>query len=240
MQRWVEPDPIGIGGGDTNFYRVEGNNPTNEADPTGMTGIRVNFADGRMWSSTPPGDAENAANSTNLRVYVKPTFRLGIEVGKHAVVAVVGGKDGPVTLNGGGGYFSGTHSSNPHMGSDVRSDWSYFDVEIQEKDPAKLAAKLKEIYEKLHQVPYDSANFNSNTYAHQAIKLMGGKISGGLHNPDGSIDWEQSPSRLFKAWENNWIYGATSPGRPGDFRPDSYYDEWGKCTGSRFSLAGVP
>jgi len=36
MQRWAELDPTGIGGGDTNFYRTEGNNPANETDPSGL------------------------------------------------------------------------------------------------------------------------------------------------------------------------------------------------------------
>jgi RHS repeat-associated protein len=36
LQRWLELDPIGIGGGDTNFYRAEGNNPGNHIDPSGL------------------------------------------------------------------------------------------------------------------------------------------------------------------------------------------------------------
>ena len=29
LQRWVEADPLGFGAGDVNFYRAEGNSPTN-------------------------------------------------------------------------------------------------------------------------------------------------------------------------------------------------------------------
>jgi RHS repeat-associated protein len=33
---WMQRDPIGLGGGDTNIYRFVGNNPTNFADPSGL------------------------------------------------------------------------------------------------------------------------------------------------------------------------------------------------------------
>jgi RHS repeat-associated protein len=36
LQRWLQLDPIGIGGGDTNFFRTEGDNPTDNVDPTGL------------------------------------------------------------------------------------------------------------------------------------------------------------------------------------------------------------
>ena len=34
--RWLEEDPIGFGGSDTNLYRYVGNNPTDEVDPSGL------------------------------------------------------------------------------------------------------------------------------------------------------------------------------------------------------------
>jgi pimeloyl-ACP methyl ester carboxylesterase len=39
LGRWLEQDPIGFDAGDLNLYRVEGNNPTNEVDPSGLIGI---------------------------------------------------------------------------------------------------------------------------------------------------------------------------------------------------------
>jgi len=35
LGRWVENDPLGFGGGQTNLYGAEGDNPTNNTDPTG-------------------------------------------------------------------------------------------------------------------------------------------------------------------------------------------------------------
>jgi RHS repeat-associated protein len=52
MQRWVELDPLRIGGGDTNLYRAEGDNPTNATDPSGFVGLRLG-RDGNGWSSDP-------------------------------------------------------------------------------------------------------------------------------------------------------------------------------------------
>lgn len=34
--RWITPDPIGFGAGDTNLYRAMGNNLTNRTDPSGL------------------------------------------------------------------------------------------------------------------------------------------------------------------------------------------------------------
>ena len=36
LQRWMQPDPSGFGGGDGNLYRDCSNDPTNEVDQTGM------------------------------------------------------------------------------------------------------------------------------------------------------------------------------------------------------------
>ena len=35
--RFLEEDPIGLAGGDANFYRYCGNSPTNHVDPTGLS-----------------------------------------------------------------------------------------------------------------------------------------------------------------------------------------------------------
>jgi RHS repeat-associated protein len=35
--RWMENDPLGFGGGDTNLYRADGGNPAGGVDPTGLT-----------------------------------------------------------------------------------------------------------------------------------------------------------------------------------------------------------
>jgi RHS repeat-associated protein len=39
LGRWLETDPLGFGGGDPNLYRDEGNNPTDQIDPSGLMGI---------------------------------------------------------------------------------------------------------------------------------------------------------------------------------------------------------
>jgi uncharacterized protein RhaS with RHS repeats len=39
LMRWLTRDPIEIEGGDPNFYRAVGNNPTNVVDPSGLIGI---------------------------------------------------------------------------------------------------------------------------------------------------------------------------------------------------------
>jgi|SRR5579884_2161087 len=38
LGRWLQVDPTGFDGGDANLYRMEGNNPTNEVDPSGLLG----------------------------------------------------------------------------------------------------------------------------------------------------------------------------------------------------------
>lgn len=37
LGRWLQEDPIGLEGDDTNLYRAEGDNPVNAADPSGLT-----------------------------------------------------------------------------------------------------------------------------------------------------------------------------------------------------------
>src|SRR5262249_48081954 len=39
LMRFMQDDPINFGGGDTNFYRVEGDNPANSRDPSGLDRI---------------------------------------------------------------------------------------------------------------------------------------------------------------------------------------------------------
>jgi hypothetical protein len=39
--RFTSVDPTGFAAGDANLYRLEGNNPTNEVDPTGLAGIPI-------------------------------------------------------------------------------------------------------------------------------------------------------------------------------------------------------
>jgi RHS repeat-associated protein len=38
LGRWVEVDPLGFAAGDTNLYRLEGNQPTSTLDPSGLEG----------------------------------------------------------------------------------------------------------------------------------------------------------------------------------------------------------
>jgi RHS repeat-associated protein len=39
LGRWTQADPLGFGGGDTNFYRAEGNGTPGRQDPSGLTWI---------------------------------------------------------------------------------------------------------------------------------------------------------------------------------------------------------
>src|ERR1700694_2868773 len=39
--RWLEEDPTGFDAGDMDLYRLEGNNPTNEVDPSGLEWQRI-------------------------------------------------------------------------------------------------------------------------------------------------------------------------------------------------------
>jgi RHS repeat-associated protein len=41
LGRWLENDPLGFGGGDTNLYRDKGNSPTNNVDPSGLSYVLV-------------------------------------------------------------------------------------------------------------------------------------------------------------------------------------------------------
>ncbi len=41
--RWISEDPIGFKAGDSNLYRYVGNNPTNNTDPSGLSGWNAHF-----------------------------------------------------------------------------------------------------------------------------------------------------------------------------------------------------
>jgi RHS repeat-associated protein len=47
LQRFISPDPSGLGGGDVNVYGYAGNSPTNFSDPTGLDS---EFDDGLTFS----------------------------------------------------------------------------------------------------------------------------------------------------------------------------------------------
>src|SRR5262249_54503059 len=36
LGRWIQPDPLGFGAGDTNFYRAARNDTVNNSDPSGL------------------------------------------------------------------------------------------------------------------------------------------------------------------------------------------------------------
>ena len=56
LGRWIQEDPIGFEGGDTNFYRDVRNNPTNATDPTGLLALNNQlFADPRPLETNPTG-----------------------------------------------------------------------------------------------------------------------------------------------------------------------------------------
>jgi len=56
LGRWLQPDPIGFAAGDNNFYRDEGNGPTNGLDPAGLqdiaTGVAAGFYAARLSAYT--------------------------------------------------------------------------------------------------------------------------------------------------------------------------------------------
>ena len=59
LGRWMENDPLGIGGGDSNLYRSDGNDPTTLCDPFGLhEGVKPkpynpNSPGGQSWSGWP-------------------------------------------------------------------------------------------------------------------------------------------------------------------------------------------
>lgn len=40
LGRWLQVDPVGFDAGDMNLYRMEGNNPTDAVDPSGLASIK--------------------------------------------------------------------------------------------------------------------------------------------------------------------------------------------------------
>jgi RHS repeat-associated protein len=44
LGRFMQPDPLGFGGGDSNLYRYCGNNPVNGSDPYGLWAIQLGYS----------------------------------------------------------------------------------------------------------------------------------------------------------------------------------------------------
>jgi RHS repeat-associated protein len=51
LGRWITPDPLGLGAGDTNLYRYVGNSAPNATDPSGLAPDLW----GGLWAMTLPG-----------------------------------------------------------------------------------------------------------------------------------------------------------------------------------------
>jgi RHS repeat-associated protein len=203
MGRWTELDLSEFAAGDNNFYRYAGNQPTDLRDPTGL----------------------------DVKIYVKPTYRLGCHVGNHAIISVQGASRGePLTLNGGGGLDSGSSPSEPHLGGSSYNH-PYFVVSTGSDNPDYEAACVILMYFALEQLPYDACNCNSITYAHQVLILLGWKVIAEMHEPDGTVV-EMSPNDVFKAWDSTGFYGHKPLG-------GSNYDEYGHCTWVGFGLDGT-
>jgi RHS repeat-associated protein/uncharacterized repeat protein (TIGR01451 family) len=81
--RFITEDPLGFGGGDTNFYSYVGNDPVNSTDPLGLDGVAVT-SDGPTTIPTGLTEAEKAA----YRAYVQ---ELEAEAAAGATVAEAAG-----------------------------------------------------------------------------------------------------------------------------------------------------
>lgn len=107
LQRFISEDPIGLAGGDVNFYAYVGNNPVNRVDPLGLyweysqstgqmtyvdnqTGARTNVGTGYSGH----GEGLNNPNMQNVP-YVGPIPQGTYDIGQ----AYRHENFGPVTMN---------------------------------------------------------------------------------------------------------------------------------------------
>jgi RHS repeat-associated protein len=67
LARFMQPDPIGLAGGDLNLYRYCGNNPVNRTDPMGFTNAPGDFG----WDNyrEPTSSRDNAVSYTSPTTY---------------------------------------------------------------------------------------------------------------------------------------------------------------------------
>jgi RHS repeat-associated protein len=94
LGRFLQSDPIGFGGGDSNFYRYCGNNPANSADPSGLDVV-------------PPKKNESGTGSGDVSGY-----------DNVPLYSYDGGRTwGPAGNGAGGDNFSSTNGSTNGSGS---------------------------------------------------------------------------------------------------------------------------
>jgi RHS repeat-associated protein len=105
LGRFMQPDPIGLAGGDLNLYRYCGNNPVNGTDPLGLwtfqltagygyaVKLSVGYNSGRM--SVGAGFGYGLGLKVDVDPFSrKPGFAETATAGKAGVIAEVGGKYG--------------------------------------------------------------------------------------------------------------------------------------------------
>src|SRR5262249_34191981 len=110
----------------------------------------------------------------------------------------------------------------PHLSTDVRKSWPYFVVDTGTDDTKAQVMDLLAVYYGLNQLPYDAIANNSNTYAHQAINLMGGVVKPRLYDADGVHMIPVGPEDYFQGWGNTKYYGGTG------LWDGAYHDQWGR------------
>jgi len=148
--KWLSQDPSGLGP-DTNTYRYCGNGPMNAVDPSGL----------KVW------------------VYLGDVTSNGKSSGVQHITIAVEKPDGTFRVYDGGGE----NRINPNTGrpmpdsKDVKSmEGTRYSVECDFATADEEIAALDKVYAKLHQLPYRRLGPNSNTYAHQLLKLAGFKV----------------------------------------------------------------
>jgi RHS repeat-associated protein len=91
LGRWLENDPLGFGGGDTNLYRDESSRPTSTTDPSGLSDwAQIANAYSQQWSSYNPATHTGGWNRTRYGQYVRQNLgqvRIQVASGLGALYA---------------------------------------------------------------------------------------------------------------------------------------------------------
>lgn len=208
LGRWLEQDPIGLDAGDMDLYRMEGNNPTNELDPSGLK-VTLYLSTAVPSESSPLG--------YHVSIIVGPD-----STGKY--VRYDGGGEDDIGSDGRPvpkrreifpNDPQARHRTLPkrETKTEVISPYKTADEEIK---------KLDEVFKKLRQLPYCRTGPNSNTYAKQLLKLAGFKVEPTFETRTHPI------SRGGHVLRDKVEVGATTTwGWKDESYGGSDYDEWG-------------